>query len=189
MAQPKPKPATYADIEALPAHVIGEIAFGVLHAHPRPAPRHARATTRLASELDGPFDRGRGGPGGWIVLAKPELHLSPHVIVPDIGGWKRERLPRLPDTAFIETTPDWVCEVLSPSTQRFDRTDKLTIYAAFGAGHCWYVDPVARTLEVLARQGDKWLIVNTFKDVDALTAPPFEAHTFALELLWSDTTA
>jgi Uma2 family endonuclease len=188
LAHPKVKPASYAEIEALPAHVVGQIAFGVLHAHPRPAPRHARAATRMASELDGPFDRGRGGPGGWILLAEPEQHLGPHVIVPDIGGWKRERLPRLPDAAFIETPPDWACEVLSPSTQRFDRTDKLTIYAAFGVGHCWYVDPVARTLEVFSRQGDKWLIVSTFKNADAVTAPPFEAHTFALELLWSDTT-
>lgn len=189
MPQPKPKPATYADIEALPAHVVGELAFGVLHTHPRPTPRHARASTRMASELDGPFDRGRGGPGGWILLAEPELHLGPHVIVPDVAGWKRERLPRLPEAAYIELAPDWICEVLSPSTQRFDRTDKLAVYAAFSVSHCWYVDPVARTLEVLARQGDKWLIVATFKDTDAVTAPPFEAHTFDLGLLWSDTGA
>lgn len=186
LVQPKPKPATYADLLALPDHVVGQIAFGVLHAHPRPVPRHARAVMRMASELDGPFDRGRGGPGGWILLAEPELHLGPHVIVPDISGWRRERLAQIPDEAFIETPPDWVCEVLSPSTQRFDRTDKLAIYAAYGVGHCWYVDPVARTLEVLARQGDKWLIIAAHKEADAVTAPAFEAHTFALDLLWSD---
>jgi Uma2 family endonuclease len=174
---------------ALPAHVVGQLVFGVLHTHPRPTPRHARASTRLASELDGPFDRGRGGPGGWILLAEPELHLGPHVIVPDIAGWTRERLPRLPEAAFIELAPDWVCEVLSPSTQRIDRTDKLAVYAAFGVSHCWYVDPAARTLEVLSRQGDKWLIVATFKDTDAVAAPPFEVHTFDLGLLWSDTSA
>jgi Uma2 family endonuclease len=182
----KTRPATYADIEALPLHVVGEIAFGILHTHPRPTPRHARATSRLGAELDGPFDRGHGGPGGWFFLDEPELHLGPHVLVPDIAGWRRERLPKLPDTAWIETPPDWVCEVLSPATERFDRTDKLAIYAAFGIGHCWYVDPIVRTLEVFAREGDKWLLAATFKDTDAVTAPPFEAHTFGLDLLWAD---
>ena len=190
MAPPKAQPAaSYADIEALPANVVGQIAFGVLHTHPRPTPRHGRAAGALGAELTNAFDFGRGGPGGWILLPEPELHLGPHVIVPDVAGWRRERLPRLPDTAFIETVPDWVCEVLSPSTQRFDRTDKLAVYATFGVGHCWYVDPNARTLEVLARQDDKWLIAATYKDSDAVTAPPFEAHTFALDLLWADTGA
>jgi Uma2 family endonuclease len=186
VAQPKPKLATYADIEALPTHMGGEIAFGVLHTRPRPAPRHGRASARVASEIDDAFDRGRGGPGGWIILPQSELHLGAHVMVPDIAGWRRERLAKLPDAAYFDLAPDWVCEVLSPSTQRFDRTDKLAIYAAFGVGHCWYVDPNARTLEVFQRQGDKWLLAATFKDADAVAAPPFEAHTFALDLLWSD---
>jgi Uma2 family endonuclease len=139
----------------------------------------------LGSELMGPFDFGRGGPGGWVLIDEPELHLGEHTLVPDICGWRRERLPRLPETAYFETPPDWVCEVLSPSTQRFDRTDKLTIYATFGVGHCWYVDPNARTLEVLERREGKWLIAATFKDTDLVCAPPFEAHTFGLDLLWS----
>lgn len=184
MTQPKQRPATYADIEALPRHIVGEIAYGVLHTHPRPSPRHARAASRLGAELDGPFDRGRGGPGGWIILDEPELHLGEHVIVPDIAGWRRERLPKFPDTAYFETPPDWVCEVLSPATARFDRTEKLAIYAAFGVSHCWLVDPIAKTLEVLARQGDKWLITSTYKDAEAVAAPPFAAHTFALDVLW-----
>jgi Uma2 family endonuclease len=185
MAQPKPKRATYADIEALPPNVVGEIAFGVLHTHPRPAPKHVRASSRLGIVLGNPFDLGSGGPGGWVFMDEPELHLGEHVIVPDIVGWRRERLLELPETAYFETPPDWVCEVLSPSTQRFDRTDKLAIYAAFGVGHCWYVDPAVRTLEVLALQSGKWLIAATFKDTDAVAAPPFEAHTFALDMLWS----
>lgn len=180
----KSRPATYADLEALPPHVVGEILFGVLHAHPRPAPRHGWATNVLSYEVGGPFQFGRGGPGGWIFIDEPELHLGPHVVVPDLAGWRRERLTPFPDTAWIETAPDWVCEVLSPSTQRADRTDKLAIYAAYAVGHCWYVDPIARTLEVFARQGDKWLLAATFKVADAVTAPPFEAHTFALDLLW-----
>ena len=181
-------PATYADILALPPHVVGEIAFGVLHTHPRPAPRHARAASVLGAKLSTPFDRSRGGPegpGGWVFIDEPELHLGEHVLVPDIAGWRRERLTSLPETPYFETAPDWVCEVLSPSTQRFDRTDKLAIYAMFGVGHAWYVDPIAETLEVLARQDTKWLIAATFKEADAVSAPPFEAHTFALDVLWS----
>lgn len=172
MAQPKPRIATYADIEALPPKIVGQIAFGVLHAHPRPAPRHGVASGALGAEMRFPFQQGRGGPGGWIFIDEPEVHLGPHVVTPDIAGWRRETLPKLPATAFIETPPDWLCEVLSPSTQQFDRTDKLAVYAAFGVGHCWYVDPVAKTLEVLALTGGKWLIAATFKDADLVTAPP-----------------
>ena len=178
------KPATYADLEALPPNLVGEIIHGVLHAQPRPAPRHAKASTRLASELDGPFDRGRGGPGGWEILIEPELHLGEHVIVPDLAGWRRERLPRLPDTAYFEQAPDWVCEILSPSTARLDRADKLPIYAQFGVGHAWYVDPLAKTLEVFALENGRWVLAATVADADPVSAPPFEAHTFALSALW-----
>ena len=184
MANPQHKTATYADIVALPPHTTGEIAYGVLHTHPRPTPRHANAAIELQTEINSPFRRGRGGPGGWIFLPEPELHLGEHVIVPDIAGWRRERLPTLPKTAWIEVAPDWVCEILSPSTQRFDRTDKLAIYAAFQVGHCWYLDPQLQTLEDFARQGDKWLLSATFKDADPVSAPPFEVHTFALDVLW-----
>ena len=185
MHQPKGRIATYADIEALPPNVVGEILFGVLRTHPRPAPRHAHAANILGNEVTSPFQRGRGGPGGWIFLPEPELHLGPHVIVPDIAGWRRERMPLLLDTAFLETAPDWVAEVLSPSTARADRTDKLAIYATFGVGHAWYVDPIARTLEVFALTSGKWLLAATFKDDDSVTAPPFEAHTFGLDALWA----
>ena len=183
--RPKP-PATYADIEALPAGMVGQILFGVLHAHPRPAPRHARATSRLGAELDGPFDRGRGGPGGWILLDEPELHLDPHVVVPDIAGWRRERLPRLPDTAYFETPPDWVCEVLSPSTARIDRTDKLAVYATFLVGSCWLVDPIAFTLEVFELHQGRWTLHSTYKDADPVAAPPVAEHSFLLDVLWPD---
>lgn len=184
MLKSKSRPATYADIEALPPHVTGQIIFGVLHAHPRPAPRHSKAAHELDVELGPPFGRGRGGPGGWIFLVEPELHLGPHVIVPDIAGWRSERLTPFPETAFITTPPDWLCEILSPSTQAIDRTDKLKVYAEFGVGHCWYVDPIAKTLEVLALTGAKWLLAAAFKDADPVTAPPFEVHTFPLDVLW-----
>jgi len=180
----KTKPATYADIEALPDNVVGEILFGVLHSHPRPAPRHGLAAIELGYELVGPFRRGNGGPGGWIFAAEPELHLGPHVVVPDLAGWRIDRLPNFPATPYIEVAPDWLAEILSPSTQRADRTDKLQIYAEYSVGHCWYIDPIDKTLEVFARVGDKWQIAATFKDADQVTAPPFAAHTFNLDALW-----
>ena len=176
--------ATYADLEALPANMVGEILYGALHAHPRPNPRHALAANAVGSEVTGPFQFGRGGPGGWIFMVEPELHLGPHIVVPDLAGWRRERLPHLPDTAWIETPPDWVAEILSPSTQRIDRTDKLAIYAEFGVGHAWYIDPISKTLEVLALTGGKWLIAATFKDAEPVAAPPFASHTFPLDILW-----
>lgn len=184
MFKARTHPATYADIEALPPNIVGEIFFGVLYAHPRPTPRHGRATGRMQSELTGPFDLGRGGPGGWIFLVEPELHLGPHIVVPDIAGWRTERLTPFPETAYISTPPDWLCEVLSPSTQTVDRTDKLAVYAEYGVKHCWYVDPIAKTLEVLALTGGKWLLMAALKDGDTVTAPPFEVHTFALNVLW-----
>lgn len=169
--------------------MVGQIIFGVLHAHPRPSPRHGDAQHGLQVELEPSFGRRRGGPGGWIFLPEPELHLGPHVVVPDIAGWRRERMPKLPDTAFIETPPDWVCEVLSPSTASLDRTDKLAVYAAFGVGHAWYVDPNAHTLEVFSLKDGQWLIAATFKDADPVSAPPFEVHTFALDVLWPEDAA
>ncbi len=186
MLNRKPRAATYADIEALPPNMVGEILYGALHAHPRPVPRHSVASHELQLEIGSPFGRGRGGPGGWIFMVEPELHLGPHVVVPDIAGWKRERLTPFPETAYIATPPDWLCEVLSPSTHQIDRTDKLSVYAEYGVKHCWYVDPLARTLEVLALTGTKWTIAATFKNDDPVTAPPFEVHTFKLDVLWVD---
>jgi len=182
----KHKPATYGDLAALPANIVGEIVHGVLYGHPRPAPRHAIAAHKLGKHLGNPFDDDGEGPGGWIFMVEPELHLGPHVLVPDIAGWKRERLTLFPDTAFIEAPPDWVAEILSPSTQALDRTDKLAIHSEYGVGHCWYVDPIARTLEVFARASDKWLLAAALKNSNPVTQPPFEAHTFALDVLWVD---
>ena len=108
----------------MPEHLVAEIVDGVLRTFPRPASLHARASSRLGAELDGPFDRGRGGPGGWILLDEPELHLHGDILVPDIAGWRRTRMPELPDAAAFELPPDWVREVLSPSTAPTDRAEK-----------------------------------------------------------------
>lgn len=177
-------PATYADLEALPPNMVGEIILGALYAHPRPHGRHGVASSRLNITLGGPFDLGNGGPGGWVFATEPELHLGANVLVPDLAGWRTERLPRLPSTPYIETAPDWVAEILSPSTQGIDRTDKLTVYAEFEIKHAWYIDPKARTLEVLALERGKWVIHSVFKHDAVVSAPPFEVHSFALDALW-----
>lgn len=181
--------ATYDDVLAAPAHVVAEVVYGVLHTQPRPAVPHARASSRLGAKLSGPFDEGRDGPGGWVILDEPELHLGPEpdILVPDLAGWRRERMPRVPmQDAFIRLAPDWVCEVVSPSTQAFDRGDKMDIYARERVSHAWLVDPLARLLEVWRLEKDKWLRLGTWRADTRLRAEPFEALEFELGALWAD---
>jgi len=139
-----PRLAHYEDLFDLPENMVGEIIDGQMHTQPRPAPAHALATSNLGVELGQPFGRGRGGPGGWWILDEPELHLNADIFVPDLAGWRRERMPNLPKTAWFEMAPDWVCEVLSPATARTDRILKLPRYAAAGIAHCWLIDPEVR---------------------------------------------
>src|SRR5579862_4229680 len=142
-ARPR-KPATYEDIEALPANMVGELIDGVLYANPRPSIPHAVATTTLGNEIGPPFSRGRGGPGGWVILDEPELHFGEDVLVPDIAGWRRERMPEIPSAAFLTLAPDWLAEALSPSTAGVDRGEKLPVYAREGVRHVWFLDPTAK---------------------------------------------
>lgn len=184
MAQPAQRQATYADIEALPETLVGEIIDGVLETHPRPRPRHGIAMSRLAGELESPFGRGRGGPGGWIFASEPEIHFGPNVVVPDLAGWRQERLRELPETAFYELAPDWVCEVLSPSTARLDRGAKRRIYAEAGVGHLWLLDPVAGELEAFQLEGRRWLLLATVQRGEEVRVPPFDAVAFPLDDLF-----
>jgi Uma2 family endonuclease len=171
---------------ALPDHLVGEILLGELHTHPRPAPRHARAYSALGYLLGGPFDGGIGGPGGWSIIDEPELHLANDVIVPDMAGWRRERMPSLPDTAWFELAPDWACEILSRSTARTDRVLKMPLYAREAVKHLWLVDPDAHMLEVYRLAEDRhWLLLATLKDSDSVRQPPFEAVEFSLGALWA----
>ncbi len=184
MAEAAPRWATYADLEAVPDHLVAEIVDGVLETHPRPRPLHTTVAHELSTELGPPFGRGRGGPGGWIFMTEPELHLGPHVVVPDLAGWRRERLPALPATAFIETPPDWVCEILSPSTARLDRGPKRRIYAEAGVGHLWLLDPTDGVLEGFALTGGGWLLLGTVERGEAVSLPPFDAVSFPLDDLF-----
>jgi len=181
MVQPA---ATYEDLKAVPPHLVAEILFGRLVTHPRPVPRHAIATNALSAVLTPPFQFAHGGPGGWIFMDEPELHLGEHVAVPDLAGWRRERMAVLPKTAWMELAPDWICEVLSPATERYDRGDKRTIYAQQGVRHLWHVDPQPQILEVFEIRDGRWLLINVFQGGEEAGAPPFSELRFSLTLLW-----
>jgi Uma2 family endonuclease len=187
MRDPNAPDATYEDLKKVPDHLIGQIVEGVLITMPRPAIGHVRVATELSGELHGPFGRGRGGPGGWTFLVEPEIHFRRNILVPDIAGWRRERMPGPPpaDTAFLTLAPDWVCEVLSPRTERKDRGAKLRIYRRERVGHLWFVNPTERTLEVYRLSGDLYAHVETFEDDAVVRAEPFDAVALALASLWS----
>lgn len=183
--QPERRNATYEDLLAVPEPLVAEILFGELVTHPRPAPRHARAASRLNSILSAPFDRGVDGPGGWVFLNEPELHLGEHVVVPDVAAWRHKRLSSYPETAWIETAPDWVCEVLSASTESYDRGDKRLIYAEAGVAHVWHINPLLKMLEVCQLRDGKWLLLDVFRDDAQVAAAPFAECSFSLHELWS----
>jgi len=181
---PFDRPATYQDLVELPDNLVAEIVEGELHASPRPAPRHAVAVSRVGGILLPAFDR--PGRVGWWILDEPELHLGADILVPDLAGWRRERMPRIPDEAFFSTPPDWVCEVLSPSTSALDRGRKLAIYAREAIPHCWLIDPLARTLEVLQLESGRWTILATHVGDAVVRAVPFDAIDLPLGRLWAE---
>ena len=181
------KRATYADLALLPPNHVGEILRGVLHSHPRPALPHTVAASVLGDELGPPFFRGRGGPGGWVILDEPEIHLGaePDIVVPDLAGWQRARMPEIPQSAFVTLAPDWICEVVSLSTEAIGRGEKLPIYARERVGHAWLVDPIIRTLEVFRLDGEGWRLAGTWRDDAKVRAEPFDAIELELAALWS----
>ena len=185
MVKPVTKPATYEDILALPEHVVGEIVDDELFVSPRPASPHALASSALGEELGPPFKRGRGGPGGWIILDEPELHLRRDILVPDLAGWRRDRMPEVPNVAFFTLAPDWACEVPSPSTARLDRGKKLAVYARERVANLWFIDPLARTLEILRLDGDTFRIIQVAEGDGKVRAEPFDAIELDLSILWA----
>jgi len=185
MAESAARFATYEDLLDVPPHLVAEILGGRLITHPRPAPKHTLAGSSLGYGLIGPFQMGRGGPGGWWILDEPELHLGVDVLVPDIAGWRRERMPAMPQTAWFEIAPDWVCEILSPATARDDRVVKMPIYAENGVGHLWLIDPDLRILEVYGLESGRWVLLETQRDDAGVSPPPFSAVEIGLGDLWA----
>lgn len=197
MTGPARRRATYQDVLDAPDDKIAQVVNGVLHLFPRPRIHHQRVTSVLGAVLLTRFDLGGGGPAGWILLVEPELHLGDDILVPDIAGWRVERLPESEaegtdgddGVAFVTIAPDWICETLSRSTQRFDRGDKMASYAAAGVKHAWLVHPVRRTVEVFRLYRRRWKTLATHHDHERIRAEPFEALELDLALLWRRLTA
>jgi Uma2 family endonuclease len=179
------RPATLADLEALPSSVKGEIIRGVLYTHPRPRAGHQEVESLLVGDLKSPYGRGRGGPGGWWILPEPGIELpgSPE-FSPDVAGWKKERMPTLPRDASISLAPDWICEILSPGTRGYDQRIKRPFYAEIGVEYLWYVDLEARTLSVSRLEGGRWVELAVHGESDEVRAAPFDAVVFALGEWW-----
>jgi Uma2 family endonuclease len=184
-AKPPKRPATYDDLLKVPDHKVAEILDGELHVSPRPALPHAFAHTRLGSHLT-PFNEGFDGPGGWWILIEPELHLGPDVLVPDLAGWRTERLPHIPNVVGLTLAPDWVCEVVSPSTERIDRQKKLRIYAREGVRYCWFIDPLKHTIEIRRLEDAEWVMTAMHRDGEVIHPEPFDAIPFPLTRIWKD---
>ncbi len=183
-SDPVLKGATYEDLLRVPDHLVAELIDGELYTSPRPAFRHARAIAALDRRIGRAFDDGDGGPSGWWIVLEPELHLSGHVMVPDLAGWRRERMPEFPDVAASDVVPDWVCEVVSPSTGRLDRVKKLPEYAQEGVQYAWLVDPILRTLEVYRLGDERWSLISSFGGDGVVRAEPFDAVELTLGELW-----
>ena len=183
---PFDRAATYDDLVALPDIVVAEIVNGELHSSPRPGPPHAEAGVAVGGQLVPPFHAGRGGPGGWRILYEPEIHLGSDILVPDWAGWRRERLPHSPSTAYYPIAPDWACEILSPSTVQLDRAKKLAIYAREQVAHAWLIDPSIGTLEVLRLENGRWTILAAHYGSEVVRADPFAEIEFDLSALWAD---
>lgn len=182
-----PKRATYEDLVRLPENLVGEILDGELFASPRPASPHAFATSVIGSDLLGGFQRPPGdasGLGGWWVLHEPELHFVADVLVPDLAAWRSERMPRVPDAPFFTLAPDWVCEVISPSTARIDRSRKMAIYAREGVEDLWIVDPLAQTVESYRLDAGRWVLLRTVAGTGEERIAPFEALPLMLGRWW-----
>lgn len=173
---PAEKRATYEDLLALPEGTRAELMGGEIVVLPAPMPRHLRTQRALGRWIGGPFDDddGFGGPGGWWLIPECDVRLAEDVVRPDLAGWRRARLPE-PDVRPIEVVPDWICEVLSPTSAAYDRVTKRRLYGATGVAFYWIVDPEARTLEAYRLEGERWVEVGSYDEHDVARIPPFEA--------------
>lgn len=176
--------ATYEDLMQVPENMVAELIDGQLYASPRPAGPHTNAASAMGFFLGPAYQFGRGGPGGWWIFTEPELHLGRNVLVPDLGGWRRERMPEFPQDHVFAIPPDWICEVISPSSGRLDRMKKMPIYAREGVAHAWIVDPLQQMVEVFANDGETWRVIATHGENEVVRIAPFEEIEIELPLLW-----
>jgi len=185
MPTPAPNRATDEDLCSVPDGMIGEIIGGELVVTPRPSRGHAKAASAVSGELCPPFDFGRGGPGGWIILIEPEIRLGDDTVVPDLAGWRKERFPVAEEHNWISATPDWICEILSPGTVRLDRITKMSLYRLHAVRHVWLLDPLNKTLEVfgLSETGG-WLTLGLHAEDERVRAVPFDEVEIELANFW-----
>lgn len=184
MIEPAIKNATYEDLFTIPENMTGEIIDGELIATPRPSRRHSEAASSLGGELLPPYKFGRGGPGGWIIQYEPEIAFGTDILVPDLAGWKRERFPVEEDHNWISAAPDWVCEVLSPSTFRKDKIKKMRIYAKHQVPYAWLIDPLAKILEAYMLEAGRWVVLGVYGEDDTIRVEPFQEVEIDLMNLW-----
>lgn len=185
MSEAAKKKAVYADLCRVPENMIGEIINGELIVTPRPSRKHTLTTSLLGSEIIPSYFHGRGGgPGGWVIIIEPEIGLDEHTLVPDLAGWKKERFPTSEKTNWISVAPDWICEVLSPSTLRTDKIRKMPLYAEHGIKHLWLVDPNAKTLDAFRLESGMWVLLSSYVEDDKVRAEPFQEIEIDLAGLW-----
>jgi Uma2 family endonuclease len=184
MAKVKARAATYEDLLRADPNLVAEIIDGELITSPRPAFPHERAAGALYSRLRSAFDDGDSGPGGWWILHEPEIRLGANFVVPDVAGWRRETTQSFPLAGAIETAPDWVCEVLSPSNESRDRRLKMPLYARHGVEWAWIVDPIEQLIEVSRLSEGHWLNVATYGGDETVRIAPFDAMEISLSRLW-----
>lgn len=179
------RPATMADLDTLPRTWRGEIIHGTLYAFPRPRAPHQRASGGISTDLRDPFDRGRGGPGGWWIVIEPGIEVpGAKEISPDVAGWRREKMPALPRSGPIRVVPDWVCEVLSPSTRGYDLVIKRRFYAEIGVPYLWYVEPLAKAITASKQVGGQWMEIGAWGKGEKARIEPFEAVELDLSGWW-----
>lgn len=186
--KPARRHATYDDVRGASDLLVAELIEGDLYTSPRPAMPHARAASALGQDLRS-FDEPPGdpdAPGGWWIIDEPELHFGADVLVPDLAGWRRERMPTLPDTPAVTLAPDWACEILSPTTAALDRTRKMPIYARNGVAHLWLIDPPARTLEVYRLERERWMVASSHGGSTSVRAEPFAAIELDMRRWWGE---
>ncbi|MFH1115419.1 MAG: Uma2 family endonuclease [Pseudomonadota bacterium] len=185
MAETAKTRASYEDLYGIDENAVGQIIDGELIVSPRPSRRHAFAASVLNAEVTSSHHLGGSrGPGGWIILFEPEIKMGEDILVPDLAGWKEDRLPWDEETNWISVPPDWVCEIVSESSIRVDRIKKMAIYAREGVPYYWVIDPRYRTLEVFRLESGRWLLLGTFADDDKVRAEPFEEVEIDLGRLW-----
>lgn len=182
------KKATYDDVLKLSENMVGEIIDGELYVSPRPSSKHALAASRLTGKLEPLYGGAGNGPGGWWIITEPEIHFGKNpneeIFVPDLAGWHKEKMPVFPDVAFFDVTPDWICEILSPSNMRLDRTKKVPLYATLGVKHLWLINPRDKTLEVFRLETGRWVLLSNYAEIDTVKAEPFQEMEFDLGNLW-----